>query len=100
MMGFEFMGDTSLKTLAATTAALIALSCWTASAETSNERQACIGDAFRVCWSAIPNRNDVFLCLMENRPRLNPDCREVMNKYQRPHRRHRITRSAHSARAE
>jgi hypothetical protein len=65
----------------------------TAIAETSEERQACIGDAFRVCWAAIPNRNEVFRCLMDNRPRLNPACRVVMDQYRRPH---RITRHSRS----
>ena len=67
--------------------------CSTAVAETSEERNACIGDAFRVCWAAIPNRNEVFVCLMDNRSRLNPACRAVMNQYVRPH---RITRSRHT----
>jgi hypothetical protein len=65
-------------------------------AETTGERQACMGDAFRVCWSAIRDRNAVFHCLMDNRPRLNPACRVVMDQYRRPH---RITRSR-SARVE
>lgn len=64
-----------------------------AMAETPEERQACIGDAFRVCWAAIPNRNDVFRCLMDNRPRLNPACRVVMDQYRRPHRITRHTRT-------
>jgi len=70
----------------------------TAIAETSEERQACMGDAFRVCWAAIPNRNEVFRCLMDNRPRLNPACRVVMDQYRRPH---RVTRhSRTTARVE
>jgi hypothetical protein len=67
--------------------------CSTAMAETQEERQACIGDAFRVCWAAIPDRNLVFRCLMDNRPRLNPACRVVMDQYRRPH---RITRHSRS----
>lgn len=68
-----------------------------AMAETSEERQACIGDAFRVCWSAIPDRNAVFHCLMDNRPRLNPACRVVMDQYRREH---RIKRASRNARVE
>src|SRR5262245_4418822 len=68
-----------------------------ASAETAEERQACISDAFRVCWSAIPNRNEVFHCLMDNRSRLNPACRMVMDQYRRQH---RITRSTRTTRVE
>jgi hypothetical protein len=88
----------SMKTLSPITVALtIALSGSTVFAETSEERQACIGDAFRVCWSAIPNRDAVFHCLLDNRSQLNVACRIVMDQYRRPH---RITRSARAARAE
>ncbi len=69
-----------------------ALLCPIAAAETSEERSACIGDAFRVCWAAIPNRDDVFHCLLDNRTRLNPDCRAIMDQYRRPH---RVRRLAH-----
>ena len=75
----------------------IAFLCSSAVAETTEERQACIGDAFRVCWAAIPNRNDVFHCLLANRSKLNPLCRVVMDQYRHPH---RITRSARSTRVE
>jgi hypothetical protein len=79
-----------------TTALAMAFLSSAAIAETTGERQACMGDAFRVCWSAIPDRNAVFHCLMDNRPRLNPACRVVMDQYRRQH---RITRSR-SARVE
>jgi hypothetical protein len=81
----------------ATTILAIALLSPAALAETTEERQACIGDAFRVCWAAIPNRNDVFLCLLDNRNRLNPACRAVMNQYRHAH---RITRSTRATRVE
>jgi hypothetical protein len=88
----------SVKALVPATIVLaIALLSPAAVAETTEERQACIGDAFRVCWAAIPNRNDVFLCLLNNRSRLNPACRAVMNQYRHPH---RITRSARATRVE
>jgi hypothetical protein len=76
----------------------IVLFCSTAVAETSEERQACIGDAFRVCWAAIPNRHDVFVCLIENRNRLTHACRVVMDQYRR--RPHRITRTTRTTRVE
>ncbi|MFZ2090559.1 MAG: hypothetical protein WB504_09520 [Pseudolabrys sp.] len=88
----------ALKALAPITVALLsAFLCSTAVAETTEERQACIGDAFRVCWAAIPNRDDVFHCLLGNRVRLSQACRTVMDQYRRPH---RITRSARAARVE
>jgi hypothetical protein len=87
-----------MKALAPPTAALVmALFSSTAIAETSDERQACIGDAFRVCWAAIPDRNQVFHCLLDNRSRLNPACRVVMDQYRRPH---RLTRSTRTTRVE
>jgi hypothetical protein len=103
MRGFAQLAEGSivntLTSMKAVTAALIsAFLCSAAVAETSEERSACIGDAFRVCWSAIPNRHDVFVCLMENRSRLNPACRVVMDQYRRPH---RVTRrSMRTTRAE
>jgi hypothetical protein len=73
--------------------------CSAAAAETPEERSACFNDAFRVCWSAIPDRNDVFHCLMDNRPKLNPLCRVVMDRYRHP-RKHRITRAARATQVE
>ena len=88
----------SMKELATITVVLTsAFLCSTAVAETSEERNACIGDAFRVCWSAIPNRNEVFVCLLENRSQLNPACRAIMIQYVRPH---RITRPHRRTRVE
>jgi hypothetical protein len=88
----------SIKTLAPITVALMGIFfCAPAGAETTEERQACIGDAFRVCWAAIPDRNQVFHCLLNNRSRLNPACRVVMDQYRRPH---RITRSTRNTRIE
>lgn len=92
------IGCLLMKELASITVILAtAFLCSTAVAETSEERNACIGDAFRVCWAAIPNRNEVFVCLLDNRRRLNPACRAVMNQYVRPH---RIARSSRHARVE
>jgi hypothetical protein len=89
----------SLKKASASIAVVltIAFTSSIAVAETSEERQACIGDAFRVCWSAIPNRDQVFHCLMDNRPRLVPACRTVMDQYRKQH---RITRTTRTTRVE
>ena len=98
MMSFGCMGDATLKTTGSVAIAVaIVVWCLPASAETAEERQACIGDAFRVCWAAIPDRENVLACLVENRSRLSPDCREVINRHARQHR-HRGVRSAHKAR--
>jgi len=47
-------------------------------AETREEQKACINDAFRFCLSAIPDRDRVFTCLMENRSLISAACRTVM----------------------
>jgi hypothetical protein len=52
-------------------------------AETAEERQACIGDAFRICGSAIPDRDRVTACMVENKKQLGPACRAVMARYSR-----------------
>ena len=47
-------------------------------AEAREEQNACISDAFRFCLSAIPDRDRVFACLMENRSLISAACRTVM----------------------
>jgi len=55
-------------------------SCSVALAATSEEQQACTGDAFRVCSSAIPNGHEVYLCLLNNTEKLSSGCKEVMRR--------------------
>jgi len=55
-------------------------------AETSDEHRACMNDAFRVCWRAIPNRHAVYLCLLENHNQLSPACRAAITREQQPRR--------------
>jgi len=49
-----------------------------ASAETLEERQACIGDAFQFCSGAIPDRDRVFSCLVANADVISPACHSVI----------------------
>ena len=49
-----------------------------ASAETFKERQACIGDAFHFCSSAIPDRDRVFSCLLNNGDLISAACHAVI----------------------
>jgi len=49
--------------------------------ETREQRQACIGDAFQFCTSAIPSHDRVFACLADNRRRISPACRMVIAPY-------------------
>lgn len=50
-------------------------------AETPEERQACTDDAFRVCQEAIPDRDRVFACLIQNASVLSPLCRRALSPY-------------------
>jgi hypothetical protein len=55
-----------------------------ATAETQEDQQACMGDAFNVCGHAIPNREKVGACLAHNLKKLSPACRTVMLRHNRP----------------
>ena len=46
-----------------------------ASAETPNEQNACMGDAFSICGHAIPDRDWVAACLAQNMNRISVACR-------------------------
>ena len=50
-------------------------------AETPEERQACTDDAFRVCQQAVPDRDRVFACLVQNHTALSPLCRKALAPY-------------------
>lgn len=41
---------------------------------TSQQRSACMGDAFRFCSADIPNVSRIEACLLQNRERLQPAC--------------------------
>src|SRR5262245_5936120 len=55
-----------------------------ATAETQEEQQACINDAFNVCGDAIPDRGRVAACLARNINKISAACRTVMLRYQTP----------------
>ena len=55
-----------------------------ASAETQDEQNACMGDAFSVCGHAIPDRDRVAACLVQNINRISVACRVVMRRYSKP----------------
>lgn len=46
-----------------------------ASAYTAEQQQACSGDAFRLCSSAIPDVDRVRVCMIANQAQLSPGCR-------------------------
>jgi hypothetical protein len=55
-----------------------------ASAETPDEQNACMGDAFNICGHAIPDRDRVAACLAQNMNRISIACRTVMQRYAKP----------------
>jgi hypothetical protein len=65
----------------ATTLALIALAPAASLAQSQEEQQACMNDAFQFCGHAIPDRDRVGACLSANVRRISPPCREVMQRY-------------------
>jgi hypothetical protein len=63
-------------------AILLALGASTvAVAETQEEQQACMNDAFQLCQNFIPDRTKVFTCLVDNRSNLSVACHTVMTPY-------------------
>jgi hypothetical protein len=63
---------------------LLALAPVAASAETQEEQNACMNDAFNVCGHAIPDRDRVGACLAQNINRISSACRTVMQRYAKP----------------
>jgi hypothetical protein len=51
-----------------------------AAAYTQTDASACMGDAFRLCSAAIPDRARVGQCLHDNRRKLSPACAAVFKR--------------------
>ena len=49
-------------------------------AYTAEAQQMCMGDAFRLCSSEIPNIPKITACMVKHRTDLSPGCRAVMDK--------------------
>jgi hypothetical protein len=64
--------------------ALVAFIPATALAQSQDEQQACMNDAFSVCGDAIPDRDRVAACLAQNINRISAPCRTVMLRYSGP----------------
>ena len=50
-------------------------------AQTAQEQQACMNDAFRVCSSTIPDRARTTACMVQHKAELSAACQVVMAKY-------------------
>ncbi len=50
-------------------------------ADDQQDQQACMADAQIVCGQFIPDRERVARCLMANRSRISPTCREALKRF-------------------
>lgn len=50
-------------------------------AQTQQEQQACMNDAFRVCSATIPDRTRTIACMVQHKAELSTACQAVMAKY-------------------
>ena len=50
-------------------------------AQSQEDQQACMNDAFRVCSATIPDRARTTTCMIQNKSQLSPACQAVMAKY-------------------
>ena len=62
-------------------AAVLAVISTAAIAQTSEEQQLCMDDAFRVCSATIPDRTRTIACMVANKSQLSAGCQGVMDKY-------------------
>ena len=50
-------------------------------AQSAEEQNLCMNDAFRVCQHTIPDRGRTFACMVQNKSQLSAGCQGVMEKY-------------------
>jgi hypothetical protein len=50
-------------------------------AQSQEDQQACMNDAFRVCSATIPDRARTTACMVQNKSQLSAACQVVMDKY-------------------
>jgi hypothetical protein len=53
-------------------------------AQSADEQNLCMNDAFRVCSHAIPDRGRTTACMVQNKAKLSAGCQMVMDKYATP----------------
>lgn len=53
-------------------------------AQTAEEQNLCMNDAFRVCSHTIPDRGRTVACMIERKAQLSRPCQEVMDRYAQP----------------
>jgi hypothetical protein len=65
----------------ATIAFVAALGATEAMAQSQDEQQACMNDAFQFCQQLIPDRDRVFHCLVANRTMLSQPCYALLSPH-------------------
>src|SRR3954468_10987278 len=50
-------------------------------AQSNEDQQACMNDAFRVCSATIPDRTRTIACMVQHKAQLSAACQMVMDKY-------------------
>jgi hypothetical protein len=53
-------------------------------AQSAEEQQACMNDAFRVCSATIPDRARTTACMIQKKAQLSSACQAVMARYAPP----------------
>ena len=53
-------------------------------AQSAEEQNLCMNDAFRVCSHTIPDRGRTVACMVQNKAKLSSGCQMVMDKYATP----------------
>jgi len=53
-------------------------------AQSAEDQQACMNDAFRVCSATIPDRARTTACMIQKKSQLSSACQAVMAKYAPP----------------
>jgi hypothetical protein len=53
-------------------------------AQTAEEQNLCMNDAFRVCSHTIPDRGRTVACMVQNKSQLSQGCQMVMDMYAQP----------------
>jgi hypothetical protein len=64
-------------------------------AYTTEQQQACMGDAFRLCSSEIPDIDRVKACMIRNRSQLSAECRAFVRPAQEAEAAPTVVRRAH-----
>jgi len=88
LVGKRFLGGVTLA---------FALWAWPASgfAYTMEQQQACMGDAFRLCGSEIPDIERTALCMVRRQTELSPGCRVYFRPVEASVNRPLVSRAKH-----